>query len=124
MSPSNSPGRSKSTKQSGFRILGDELDRDESYLDVSVDGVDGDGKIYLKAQDGETWELTAEQLGTLYQDLLLVGQDNIPKPNHDIWKNLDRLEKTRKNTNINNFVDENLQKAQRNLFKSILEAGR
>lgn len=114
----------KKTKQSGFRVFGGALDRGESYVDLTVDGVDGDGTIYLIASDGETWEFDAERLGSLYDDLLLVGQSDIPLPKHQIWKDLDTLTKTRADTNINNFVDDRLERAQKNLFRAILEAGR
>lgn len=114
------------TQETGFRVFGDVLDREESYLDVSVSGVDEDGDIYLAegGQGGETWEFDAEEIADLHDDLLAVGQSKIPFPEHGIWTDLDNIGDTRKEVDINQWVDNHLLESQRHLFKAILEAGR
>ena len=114
-------------KESGFRVFGEILGREESYLDVVVDGVDEDGRIYLteeNAANGEVWTFTADRLEELHDELLMVGASQIPFPTHQIWTDLDNVGQTRASVDINNFVDTHLRKSQEHLFKAILEAGR
>jgi hypothetical protein len=112
--------------QSTFRVFGDVLDREESYLDISVSGVDTDGNIYLEESgaDGETWSFTPEEIREFHEELLLVGDNDIPFQDHAIWTDLDSIGNTRAEVDINQFVDEYLLESQRNLFKAIIEAGR
>jgi len=112
--------------QTGFRVFGDVLDREDSYLDVTVGGVDETGNIYLvePGTGGETWSFTAEEIADLYDELLLVGADNIPYPTHELWTDLDNIGSTRKNVSINNFVDTDLMESQKFLFMALVEAGR
>lgn len=112
--------------ETGFRVLGEELDREESYLDLTVDGVDEDGRIYLaeSGTDGEVWSFDADELEGLVDDLLAIGDSQIPFPDHDIWTDLDNVGQTRASVDINNWVDDNLRLAQEHLFRAILEAGR
>jgi hypothetical protein len=113
-------------KESGFRILGEILDREESYLDVTVDGVSETGQIYLTegGTDGEVWSFSADRIAELYENLLLVGEGEIPFLDHQIWTDLDNIGQTRQNVDINNSVDDYLRLSQENFFKAIIEAGR
>ena len=113
-------------KQTGFRVLGEVLGREDSFLDVEVGGVDENGHIYLQESqpNGEEWRLTAEEIAELADELLLVGLDNIPFPSHEIWNTLDTIGQNRKVVDFNNFVDNHIRDAQESLFKAIIEAGR
>jgi hypothetical protein len=114
------------TKENGFRVFGEVLDRDESYVDVDVDGVDPEGNVYLVEQGdkGEAWTVPIEKIGEYHDALLLVGLGDLPFPNHQIWKDLEGVGDTRATIEINKFVDGYLKDGQENIFKAIVEAGR
>ena len=112
-------------KQTGFRVFGDVLDREDSWVDVSVAGVNSDGEIYLEEKNGDgSWTFTADRLERLNDELLMVGDSQIPVEDHPMWGRLDAIGEDRKAIDINAFVDENLQESQKALFQALLEAGR
>jgi len=60
-------------KTSVFRVFGDELGREVSFIDVTVSGTDLEGQIYFEEKvDGnetpEKWVFDAESLGELHED--------------------------------------------------------
>lgn len=116
-------------KETGFRIFGDELNVKESYIDVEVTGADAEGSIYLTevVSDGSTpeeWSVTREKLEGLFDDELIVGSDDIPVEGHEMWTTLDEIGDTRRNVDINNFVDQNLRDSAKHLFLALVEAGK
>lgn len=106
-------------------MFGEVLGREESYIDVEVDGVDSDGNVFLvDKKEKDTWTISMEELRDLHEDLLAVGESEIPFPKHQIWTDLENLGETRVEADFNHFVDDHLKRSQKNLFKAIIEAGR
>lgn len=113
------------TKQSGFRVLGSVLDLNDSFVDLDVDGVDGDGIVYLlDPKSGETYEVNHEELREWKENLKAVGSGNIPLESDDVWKTLGTIGDQRKSHDANVWFDDRLAKAQEEMFAGILEAGR
>ncbi len=115
-------------KKNGFRVFGDELGRNEAWVDVNVSGTDREGNIYIEEVSSkdtpEEWSMGADRLGELYEDDLIVASDEIPVENHKMWKTLEEIGTTRAEVDINNFVDEKLRDSARALFRALIEAGK
>jgi hypothetical protein len=112
--------------KTGFRIFGDEINREEAYLDVKVVGTDKDGRIYFSDVDDkidEEWSFSGDELGELYEEQLIIPSDEIPVPKHEMWKTLENIGETRVDVDINNFVDDHLMKSSKHLFQALIEAG-
>lgn len=108
--------------ESGFRIFGDELDRAESYVDVTVSGTDKDGNIYLEDGAGESWKFSPREIADLHDEDLIVGQSSLPFETHPMWDVLDQIGTTRKNANVNNHADRHLRDSAKNVFKALMKA--
>lgn len=118
----------KKSIKNGFRVFGDELNRDKAWIDLNVSGTDKHGRIYVIHADAngtpEEWALNSDSLGEMYENDLIVSSDEIPMENHEMWSTLEEIGNIRKNTNINNFVDQKLEDSARSLFQALLEAGK
>lgn len=116
-------------KTSGFRIFGDELGREVSYIDVTISGTDRSGQIYLEeiVSDGSTpeeWIFTDDEISELFEKELVIESNNIPVEGHSMWTTLEEIGNTRAAVDINNFVDQNLRDSARSLFRALIEAGK
>jgi hypothetical protein len=116
-------------KETGFRVFGDELGREESYIDVEITGADRAGNIFITevVSDGSTpeeWTLSNDELQQLFKENLIVGSDDIPVEGHSMWTTLEEIGATRAQVDINNFVDENLRDSAKHLFLALVEAGK
>lgn len=109
-------------KENGFRIFGDELDREEAFVDVELTGVNNEGEIFLydKVADQE-WVLTATEIQELFEYELAVGSSNIPLEADGIWKTLQNVSETRNSNEVNDKFDNYLKSATENIFRAILQ---
>lgn len=111
------------TDQDTFRVLGKAIDHDDPFVDLTVDGVDEEGRIYLTENlgDGE-YTFTPEDFRTLFESKQAVGKGNVPT-DHALWTNLENVGQNRQSGSGNNFVNHQLREAEEALFQALIEAG-
>lgn len=111
-------------KANEFRILGDEVNEDESYLDVVVDGIGDDGSIYFAdVNSGREWKISSERVSELISDDLLLEASEVSQ--HKLWGRLDKLTKDLVEGRVtDNFAVSAVKDAQRSLFRAAFEETR
>lgn len=111
-------------KSNEFRILGSELGETDGFVDVIVDGIDSDGTIYFLATDGSgrEWSLTNERLTELMEDDFMLDSADVDA--HKLWDRLGVLGEDREKNVTNNFADDHVTEAQRQMFRAAFEETR
>lgn len=102
-------------KENGFRVLGSELGEPDTFIDVSVEGIDGDGTVYFGEPDGKReWDLSASDVRRLTNNNFMVGSSEVEA--HPLWDRAKAVGEDQKKNAKTDYGIENLQKAQKNLF--------
>jgi hypothetical protein len=103
-------------KESGFRILGSKLGESDTFIDVTVDGIDSDGIVYF-AEKGDktkrTWNLKTSEVKRLTNSNFMVGASMVES--HPLWDRAEQVGEDQSDMKTDYGV-ENLEKAQENIF--------
>ncbi|MFC7191838.1 hypothetical protein ACFQL7_20785 [Halocatena marina] len=87
-----------------------------------MSAIDSDGKIYFtEPSSGSEWSVTDDEIKKLFDEDLIITASNITS--HTLWDILTTLTTERQNA-VNNFVDQELKKAQKCVFLAVFEATR
>jgi hypothetical protein len=98
-----------------FRILGSELGETDSYVDVTISGIDEDGKIYFSENGGgRSWSVENGEARRLMNQNVMIPSSTVGA--HALWGCVDDIGGERKHTITDDFADENAEEAQRALF--------
>lgn len=104
-------------KESEFRILGSKLGEPDTFIDVSVDGIDNDGTVYF-AEVGDKakreWDLKISEIKRLTNQNVMVGASGVEA--HPLWDRAEQLTKDQDKNAKTEYGIESLEEAQRNLF--------
>jgi hypothetical protein len=102
-------------KANEFRILGPELGETDSFIDVTVNGIDGEGTVYFSENGGgREWQLSNKEIRRLSNQNFMIEIENVEA--HGLWDKADGVGGERKHNVTDDFADENTQEAQKSLF--------
>lgn len=101
-------------KDTEFRILGSKLGEDDTFIDVVLDGIDGDGKVYFVEKNGSrTWSLRNAQVESFVSQKLMLGTESIK--DHPLWDEAVTLGEIQSKAKTES-AKEDLIDAQRSVF--------
>lgn len=104
-------------KSNEFRILGQELGETDSFVDVTVNGIDGEGKLYFAdTKTDREWELTNQEISRLMNQNLMVEAARVSQ--NSLWKLATTVDKKGIGNASDQFAVENIEDAQRSIFKA------
>jgi len=102
-------------KSKEFRILGSELGETDSFIDVTVDGIDEEGTLYFADVDSNrSWELTNREVTNLMNNNVMIGSDKVVT--HKLWELATVIGTDRETVVTDDFAHENIEEAQRSAF--------
>lgn len=104
-------------KSNEFRILGAELGETDSFIDVTVSGIDADQTIYFKDVDSDReWSLDNREISRLLNQNLMIESANVSQ--NKLWQLAGVVEQKGIGNASDQFAVENIEKAQRAVFEA------
>lgn len=105
--------------ETDLRILGPPMGLTESYIDVTIDGIDLKGRVYLTKVDGtEEYVIDSVRLQELHEEDMAVSLSSVPES--PLWATLDGLTDARNDPELNSDAHMALENAQRSVFAAIM----
>lgn len=105
-------------KGSNYRIHGSVVNRPDSFIDVTISGVDLDGNVYLSpvSDTGEEWSFSMDELRQHRSAGLLA--DNDTAADNALWKEAVKIEQLRADSAATGEGKGELEAASKALFRA------
>lgn len=102
-------------KANEFRVLGEELGETDSFVDVTINGIDEDGALYFSDTDSDReWSFTHRETRNLMGQNLMVESEKVQQ--HKLWDLAKTIEEKGIRNASDEFAVENVREAQRSIF--------
>lgn len=104
-------------KSNEFRILGAELGETDSFIDVTVSGIDADQTIYFEDVDSDReWSLNNREISRLLNQNLMVESALVSQ--NSLWKLAETVDKKGIGNASDQFAVEHIEDAQKSVFQA------